>query len=95
MRFKSRRITSWLLCMMLTLAMAFTAVGCGTTDNGDSNQPSTGAMGSEGTEPTVLGEGTTKFTFIVVDKEGKETYFEIHTDKTIVGEALLEVDLIA
>ena len=30
----------------------------------------------------------------MVDKDGKETKFEIHTDKTIVGEALLELGLI-
>ena len=30
----------------------------------------------------------------MVDKEGNETVFEIHTDKTTVGEALLEVGLI-
>ena len=30
----------------------------------------------------------------MVDKDGKETKFEIHTDKTTVGEALLEVKLI-
>ena len=69
MRFKSnKRITSWLLCMMLIVAMAFTTVGCGTKDN---------------------------VAFVVVDKDGNETSFEIHTDKTTVGEALLEVDLIA
>lgn len=42
-----------------------------------------------------LGEGNTKFTFIVVDKEGNETTFEIHTDKETVGEALEELELIA
>ena len=30
----------------------------------------------------------------MVDKDGKETKFEIHTDKTVVGEALLELGLI-
>lgn len=36
-----------------------------------------------------------QFTFIVVDKEGKETSFDISTDKKTVGEALLEEGLIA
>ncbi len=31
----------------------------------------------------------------MVEKEGKETEFEVHTDKETVGEALLELDLIA
>lgn len=96
MRFKSnKRITSWLLCMMLIVAMAFTTVGCGTKDNGGINQPSTEALGSTETGSNILGEGQTKFAFVVVDKDGNETSFEIHTDKTTVGEALLEVDLIA
>ena len=45
-------------------------------------------------EVTVLGEGQTKFLFTVVDKDGKETVFEIHTDKEIVGDALLELGLV-
>jgi hypothetical protein len=81
--------------MMLIVAMAFTTVGCGTKDNGGINQPSTEALGSTETGSNVLGEGQTKFAFVVVDKDGNETSFEIHTDKTTVGEALLEVDLIA
>lgn len=44
--------------------------------------------------PTVKGEGATVFYFHVVDKDGGETKFEIHTDKTTVGEALLELGLI-
>lgn len=96
MKFKSsKRIISWLLCMMLMVAMAFTTVGCGTKDNGGNHQTSTEARGLTENENTVLGEGQTKFAFVVVDKDGNETSFEIHTDKTIVGEALLEVDLIA
>ncbi len=45
-------------------------------------------------EGTVLGEGNTKFILTVVDKEGAETQFEIHTDKETVGEALEELELI-
>ncbi len=47
------------------------------------------------TEVKQLGEGGTKFMFTVVDKEGVETRFEIHTDKETVGEALLELGLVA
>lgn len=42
----------------------------------------------------VLGEGETRFDFTVVDQEGQETLFEIHTDKETVGEALQDVGLI-
>ncbi|NBI58393.1 DUF4430 domain-containing protein [Lachnospiraceae bacterium] len=46
------------------------------------------------TEGNVLGEGETQFPFTVVDQEGEETLFEIHTDKETVGEALQDVGLI-
>ena len=45
-------------------------------------------------EVTVLGEGETTFLFTVVDKDGAETVFEIHTDKEIVGDALTELGLL-
>ena len=79
---------------MLIMAMASTAVGCKAKDNGG-NQPQAEAQASVETENTVLGEGQTKFAFVVVDKDGNETNFEIHTDKEIVGEALLDLELIA
>ena len=44
---------------------------------------------------TVLGEGSKSFEFSVVDLEGNETWFEIHTDEEIVGAALLAVELIS
>ena len=45
-------------------------------------------------EVQVLGEGQTMFLFTITDKDGNETYFEIHTDKETVGEALLDLELI-
>ena len=90
----NKKITSWLLCMMLIVAMAFTTVGCSTNNEGGVNQTSTEAQSSEDIKDNVLGEGQTKFMCIVVDKDGNETNFEIHTDKETVGDALLEVKLI-
>ena len=46
-------------------------------------------------EVTVLGEGSKSFEFSVVDMDGNETWFEIHTDEETVGAALLAVELIA
>ena len=89
MKFRSnKKITSWLLCMMLIVAMALTA-GCGEKKQADSS------VGQEVSKENVLGEGQTKFNFTVVDKDGKETPFEIYTDKATVGEALLELGLIS
>jgi len=42
----------------------------------------------------VLGEGQNVFVFSVFDKDGKETAYEIHTDRTIVGEALQDLGLL-
>lgn len=58
------------------------------------------SMETESVESTeasaiVLGEGNTKFMFVVIDADGNETDFEIHTDKETVGDALLEENLIA
>ncbi len=107
MRIKSnKKITSWLLCMMLIVAMAFSMTACGgdeaekpntevenqagDTEDDTTVQDATG----DSKEDNVLGNGATIFDFVVVDGEGNETTFEIHTDKTTVGDALLEVELI-
>ena len=95
MRVKSnKRLVSWLLCMMLIVAMALTTVGCG-TDEQNGGQQATENASSADSNVTVLGEGKTQFSFTVVDKDGNATEFEIHTDKATVGEALLELNLIA
>lgn len=93
----SKKLLSFILCMALIVAMALFTTGCDdSTDNG--------TPFGEGTEANIqtdaqavsnqLGEGSTKFTFTVVDKEGNETPFEIHTDKETVGDALAELGLI-
>ena len=107
MRIKSnKKITSWLLCMMLIVAMAFSMTACGGDEAEKPNteveneaggtQDDANVQGETGDskEDTVLGKGETTFYFVVVDGEGKETKFEIHTDKLTVGDALLEVELI-
>lgn len=95
MRVKNnKRLVSWLLCVMLIVATALTTVGCGAKEQ-NGGQPATEGSSSADSKATVLGEGKTEFGFTVVDKDGKATEFEIHTDKATVGEALLELNLIA
>ena len=94
MKLKNKKLISLLFCMMLIVAMALTTTGCNEKTNNES-QVSTENTQNVQTEDNVLGEGKTEFTFTVVDKDGNETQFEIHTDKETVGEALLELDLIA
>ena len=93
MRVKNnKKLVSWLLCTMLIVAMALTTVGCSTDEQNGGNPANTEQSSGE---VTVLGEGKTVFDFTVVDKDGNETAFEIHTDKEMVGEALMELNLIA
>ena len=92
----SRRLLSSILCMVLIVAMALFTTGCnGSTENGDSVSASTAAGDGGQAELKQLGEGSSTFLFTVVDQEGSETLFEIHTDSETVGEALLELGLIA
>lgn len=107
---RSKKLLSFILCMALTVAMAFMATGCnGNTDAGTSQgsgvqtdtrtQSEDNSQGTESSQSTEdvqqLGEGSMQFAFTVVDKEGAESKFEIHTDKETVGEALLELELIS
>ncbi len=89
----NKKLLSLILSTMLIVAMAFSMTACG---GKDTEKPNTEVENQvENTESKVLGEGAVVFDFVVVDAEGKETSFEIHTDKTTVGEALLELELIA
>ena len=79
---------SLILCVALIAAIALTAVGC-------EQEPAETPATEDGTAvATVKGEGATVFYFNVVDKDGNKTAFEIHTDKTVVGDALMELGLI-
>ncbi len=92
---KNSRLTkslSFILSVVLVAAMALFAVGC----NGNQTED----LGNQGVAKTiengsVLGEGAMSFTFTVVDGDGNEVSCEIKTDKTVVGDALLEHELIA
>lgn len=96
-------LKKWLsltLCMVLMAAMALFTTGCSDNKAADDSGTATNATTStsdvsSSTSGNVLGEGKTSFLFTVTDKEGGETQFEIHTDKTTVGAALLELGLIA
>ena len=89
-----KKTLSFILCMVLTVAMALSATGCNGSNN--NNTPSTSATGTNNAaDATVLGEGSTSFAFSVTDADGSVTQFEIHTDKATVGEALMELELIA
>lgn len=97
---KTRNLKSFfvlLLCFVLITAIALFTVGCKTNnvDESSSSSPTSSNTSSEENVAKVLGEGKTSFSFSVTYKDGKTDYFTINTDKTTVGEALLELNLIA
>ena len=61
---------------------------------GEAAEEDAGQAGDVTSGVTELGEGKMSFHFSVVDKEGNETKFVIHTDAETVGAALLEQGLI-
>lgn len=89
---RTNKILSLILCIVLSVVMALFTVGCNDNTN---KEAATTNVETKATDDQVLGEGKTEFTFVVVDKDGKETKYQIHTDKTTVGEALLELELIS
>ena len=84
---------SLIVCIVLIAAMALITTGCNDKkDDFGSSLPSTTVSQTESQE---LGKGDTKFTFTVTDAKGKETSYKIATDKKTVGDALVELGLIA
>ena len=93
-----KKMLSLFLCVVLIAAMALLTTAC---DNyilnllgyGQETTAETTTEGNidKGTEAPVVKKS---FTFIVVDKNGNETTFNLSTDKSTVGDALLEEGLI-
>ena len=97
----SNKLSSFILCMTLTVAMALLATGCnGKAGKGASSQGETAGVeaGASQTDPQpggeVLGEGSRAFSLTVTGQDGAECRFEIHTDKETVGDALQELGVI-
>lgn len=86
-----RKSLSLIVCIVLIAATALFTTGCN-DNNGSVSNPDTSFSQTDG---NILGQGETQFTFTVVDGDGKETAYQINTDQKIVGEALMELDLIA
>ena len=99
------RVLSFLLCAVLIAAMALGMMGCNEqpkTNGGDTTPTTTAATNDGDTTSTTtattngneLGQGAVTFTFTVTGKDGNSTAFIIHTDKAMVGEALMEHGLV-
>lgn len=88
---KFKRILSVILCVVLIAATALFTSGC--SDKNTYEPPKEITTLSEGVSE--LGEGEKSFTFTITDADGNETELTVNTDKTIVGEALQELGLLA
>lgn len=88
---KFTRILSVILCVVLIAATALFTSGC--SDKNTYEPPKEITTLSEGVSE--LGEGEKSFTFTITDADGNETELTVNTDKTIVGEALQELGLLA
>lgn len=99
---KFARVLSALLCLLMIACVAVFAISCDNSEKEESKAepPADGSKPAEESKPAedgkkVVGEGKTVFNFKVVAKDKSVTLFEVHTDKKTVGEALLELKLIA
>lgn len=96
-RFK--KALSFAVCMVLVAAIALFTTGC----NDKKEEPSpveTASFPSESTntsevKPIEIGQGKNQFNFSVTLPDGVVKNYIIKTDKTIVGEALQELELIS
>ena len=88
---KISRFLSVILCVVLIAAVALFASGC--TDKNNTN-PTT-APSAVPENISEIGTGEKSFEFTVTDYDGSETKFTVHTEKTVVGEALQELGLLS
>lgn len=86
-----KNILSLLLMFSLIAGLASALTACDIKNDGSSTNS---ANTSSVVEPTLIGEGNTKFTLIVADKNGSETYFTVSTDETNLATALKNLGLI-
>ena len=100
----TKKLLSLFLIVVLAAALALT--GCGTAQKPAETTVPVETAAAETTmaaeeaasaaeDAAIIGEGDTVFTFVVTDIEGKESRYEIHTDKKTVGEALMDNELVS
>lgn len=83
-----KKILSTVLAMMLIAAMVMPIAGC-------KEKKQIGSAETVHVDGTVLGEGSKEFSITVVLDSGEETSLTIHTDKDTVGEALMDLGVLA
>ncbi len=101
----AKKCLSFFLCIVLIAVMALFTTGCSdnkeTPETPDENtsevssQTIEDSVTEESAEAVEIGEGNTKFTFTVTHNDGSQKTFIVSTDKTKVGEALVDNGIIA
>ena len=101
----AKKSLSFFLCIVLIAVMALFTTGCSdnkeTPETPDENtsevssQTIEDSVTEESAEAVEIGEGNTKFTFTVTHNDGSQKTFIVSTDKTKVGEALVDNGIIA
>ena len=101
----AKKALSLFLCIVLIAVMALFTTGCNDskeTPDENSSEISSQTVENEVTEEAEseavaveVGEGSTKFTFTVTHNDGTQKTFIVSTDKTTVGEALVDNEIIA
>ncbi len=90
-----KKALSFAVCMVLVAAIALFTTGCNGKNTPDENSTAnTTAVEAPEAKPIEMGQGKTQFKFSVTLPDGVVKNYIIKTDKTIVGEALQELELI-
>ena len=86
-----KKLLSLVLAFVLTAALALT--GC-SGKPAETTAPTEAPESASSSAFTILGKGEKSFELTIVDKEGVTHAYMIHTDAEMVGQALLELELI-
>ena len=86
-----KKLLSLVLAFVLTAALALT--GC-SGKPAETTAPIEAPQSGGSSAFTILGEGEKSFELTIVDKQGAEHLYLIHTDEEMVGYALIEHALI-
>ena len=86
-----------LLALLLALVMVLALAACGNQaqDNGGAGNDADVVTDGTGADGATVGQGKTAFTMEVTQLDGTTVTFTVNTDKETVGEALLELGIVA
>lgn len=86
-----------LLALLLALVMVLALAACGNQaqDNGGAGNDADVVTDGTVADGTTVGQGKTAFTMEVTQLDGTTVTFTVNTDKETVGEALLELGIVA